>query len=79
MPFFILQAFQRMADVYIRIAKLEKSKAAASQIRRVGLDLYISSFQLQRNQEVFRSMLIVAIVEGVGMFIVRKLICFSKL
>lgn len=64
-----LQALQRMADVYMKKAELEKSKEEASQIRRNGLDLYLRSFRLQRTPELFRSMLIVAIIEGEGKFV----------
>lgn len=58
-----------MADVYMKKAELEKSKEEASQIRRNGLDLYLRSFRLQRTPELFRSMLIVAIIEGEGKFV----------
>lgn len=55
--------------MYMKKAELEKTKEEASQIRRNGLDLYLRSFRLQRNPEVFRSMLIVAVMEGEGMYV----------
>ena len=77
MVLFILQALQRMADVYVKKAEIEKDKEEASKIRQNGLDLYLRSFRLQRDPEVFRSMLMVAIMEGEGVFIGVKLICFT--
>lgn len=63
---FALQAYQRMADVYIKKAEIAKTKKEASETRKSGFDMYMRAYRLQRTPEVFTSMLTVAVIEGEG-------------
>lgn len=63
---FALQAYQRMADVYIKKAEIAKTKKEASETRKSGFDMYMRAYRLQKTPEVFTSMLTVAVIEGEG-------------